>query len=109
MKSNSPQISFDYGKESDVLFIGLGSDEPSYTEEVDDLVLVERGMFTDHLTGFRLVGTHHHGIESVQVAAAIKKVLQKESREMEKRITRDKRLQGKLPTTITRQLLKQGI
>ena len=69
MKSNDSQISFDYGKGSDVLFIGLGSDEPSYTEEVDDVVLVERGMFTDRLTGFRVVGIRHHGIVSVQVAA----------------------------------------
>lgn len=46
---------YDYDEEADVLYITLGSEEPSYCEEVDDKLLIERGFITNNITGFRIL------------------------------------------------------
>ncbi len=64
MKMN---IKFDYDKEADVLYITLGTGEPSYCEEIDDILLVERGFITNNITGFRVLDVKHHGIKAVEI------------------------------------------
>lgn len=73
---NGIKINFDYDKETDVLYITLGTGEPSYCEEVDDILLIERGFITHNVTGFRVVGIRHHKIEAV--AVGIGKILKRE-------------------------------
>jgi len=46
----------DYDEFADVLYVTFGSEEPSYCEEIDDLLLIERGMFSKIPTGFRIIG-----------------------------------------------------
>jgi len=50
----------DYDKEADVLYITLGTKEPSYCEEVDDILLIEKGFTTNKITGFRVLDFKHH-------------------------------------------------
>lgn len=69
-------IKFDYDKDADVLYISLGTGEPSYCEEVDDILLVEKGFETNNITGFRILDVRHHGIKAVEVR--VLKVLKKE-------------------------------
>lgn len=49
------KVEYDYDEEADVLYITLGSGEPSYCEEVDDKLLIERGFITNNITGFRIL------------------------------------------------------
>jgi len=60
-------VKFDYDKEGDVLYITFGTGEPSYCEEVDDMLLVEKGIITNAITGFRILDVRHHKIQSVEV------------------------------------------
>jgi hypothetical protein len=92
MKAQNLDVTFDYGDESDVIFISLGSTEPSYSEEVDDLLIVERGMFTHWITGFRVLGFKHHGVCDVTVIEKkIEKVFDREKRAMEKQFEQKQR------------------
>ncbi|HEX9751664.1 MAG TPA: hypothetical protein VGB22_10345 [candidate division Zixibacteria bacterium] len=84
-----PEPEFRYLEESDIMFIGLGSDEPSYSEEVDEIVLVERGLFTNDLTGFRLLGYKQH---DVNVAVGrITRIIEREPSEIDSRIASKKK------------------
>jgi len=75
-------IKFDYDKDGDVLYISFGTGEPSYCEEVDDILLVERAILTNAITGFRILDVQHHRIKSVKVwVGKMEKVLEKEKRE----------------------------
>lgn len=47
--------SVDYDEEADVLYVTLGTGEPSYCEEVDDRLLVERGISSKDPTGYRII------------------------------------------------------
>ena len=40
-----PKVEFEYDEEADVLYISLGTGEPSYSEEIDDFVVVDKGFF----------------------------------------------------------------
>lgn len=46
-------VNYDY--DGDVLYITFGTNEPSYTEETDDTVLIERGGWSELPTGFRVL------------------------------------------------------
>jgi hypothetical protein len=50
-----PEPQFEYDEKADVLYITFGLGEPSYAEQVDDVVIAEYGLFSDQLTGFRVV------------------------------------------------------
>jgi hypothetical protein len=60
-------VKFDYDESGDVLYVSFGTGEPSYCDEVDDILLVERGILTNSITGFRLLDVRHHKIKSVEV------------------------------------------
>ncbi len=44
-----------YDPEDDVYYISFGTGEPSYAEEIDDILLIELGIFTNMPTGFRIL------------------------------------------------------
>ena len=63
-KELAPALSYD--RDADVLYISLfSSEEPVCTEEFDDLLLVDRGMFTKQILGFRFLDVRAHGIEQI--------------------------------------------
>ncbi len=71
-------VKVDYDKEADVLYITLGTGEASYCEEVDDILLVERGFLTNRITGFRILDVRHHKIQEVQVwISKMERILEK--------------------------------
>lgn len=78
-------IEFDYDSEADVLYITLGSPEPSYCEEVDDVLLVERGMFSNDITGFRILDIKYHKIKEVQINAYIEKAVEQVQSQLEEK------------------------
>ena len=44
-----------YDPDTDTMYVSFGTGEPSYVEEIDDFLLIERGMFSDLPTGFRIL------------------------------------------------------
>ncbi len=104
MSTKMTDVKFDYGEESDVLFINLGSNEPSYSQEVDDVLLVEKGMFTHWITGFRVLGFKHHNVAFLIVLDEIKKVVEKETRAMERQFRNKRKQLPALPNAIKRRL-----
>jgi len=60
MRVNKLKVSFDFNEDSDVLHISLGTEEPSYCEEVDDVLLIERGYFSNQITGFQIMDIKYH-------------------------------------------------
>lgn len=63
-----------YDQEDDTYYVTFKTGEPSYCIEVDDVLLLEVGMFTNLPTGFRILNFHKNNVETVQVKALSKKV-----------------------------------
>jgi uncharacterized protein YuzE len=66
-----PQITFEFDEESDVLYISLNTGEPSFCEEIDDILLVEKGFYSGLVTGFRILDVKERGIEGVELKLLI--------------------------------------
>ncbi len=48
-----------YDQEDDVYYVTFKTGEPSYSVEVDDILLLEVGVFTNLPTGFRVLNFHN--------------------------------------------------
>ncbi|OHB77827.1 MAG: hypothetical protein A2Z34_10510 [Planctomycetes bacterium RBG_16_59_8] len=48
-------ITVDIDKRADIVYLTLGTGEPSYCEEFDDFVLIERGIYSQLITGVRIL------------------------------------------------------
>lgn len=44
-----------YDREDDVYYVSFGTGEPSYCVEVDDMLVVEVGLFSNLPTGYRIL------------------------------------------------------
>jgi len=78
------KVEFEYDEEADVLYISLGTGEPSYSEEVDDILVVDKGFFSHQITGFRLIGVRFHKIEvEVVLQETIPKAFEQERTEIQ--------------------------
>lgn len=73
MENLEIQISHHYDEEADVLYFTFGGNEPCYTENIDDFLMVEIGWFSRLPQGFRIVGPKSSNLKSVHFAAVIKK------------------------------------
>lgn len=89
-------ITFEYDDESDILTISLGTGEPSYSEEIDDILLLDRGYFSGQITGFQLMDVKLHGIKEVQIEAFINRAIKKEKKQIESYLQK----RTKLPSLI---------
>ena len=56
-----------YDQEDDVYYVTFKTGEPSYVVEVDDILLLEVGMFTHMPTGFRILNYSKHDIGGVAI------------------------------------------
>jgi hypothetical protein len=78
------ESSHSYDKEADVLYLAFGGDdEPTYAENIDDVLVLEIGWFTHLPKGLTVLGLKTHRIASIQ--AMIVQVSQKARSLMEQR------------------------
>jgi hypothetical protein len=64
-----------YDKESDVLYVRFFDDnEPTFVENVDDILLLEIGWFSGLPKGFRILGPKYHNIGSINVTVMAKQI-----------------------------------
>lgn len=95
-----PNIQFDFDEIADVLHITLGTGEPSYCEEVDDILLIERGIFSHQITGFQVMDVNYHNIKKVEVIGYIERAAKKVRQQLEENL----QLTNRLPNLIGREL-----
>lgn len=54
-----------YDEEDDIYYVSFETGEPSYAEEIDDILIIECGMFTNMPTGFRILNFRKHKVGGV--------------------------------------------
>lgn len=72
MGNSELQVSHHYDQQADVLYFTFGGNEPCYTENIDDFLMVEIGWFSHLPQGFRIVGPKAHKLKGVRLQAVIK-------------------------------------
>ena len=83
-KPANKQIVENYDSEADTLYVSFGTGEPSYAEEIDDVFVVEMGMFSHLPTGFRVINFSKHKVKTI--LTAIKKVIKQKARREKREI-----------------------
>ena len=63
-----------YNEEDDVYYVTFKTGEPSYCLEVDDILVLELGMFTNLPTGFRILNFKKNRVAVVGIGPLIKKI-----------------------------------
>ena len=61
------EISFNYDRRADILYITFGDDEPVYTDDMDGLIMLEIGWFSGLPKGLRIIGAKAHNLRSVKL------------------------------------------
>ncbi|HUI06809.1 MAG TPA: hypothetical protein VL486_07365 [Verrucomicrobiae bacterium] len=62
-----------YDQEDDIYYVTFKTGEPSIVEEIDDVLLMEIGIFTGMPTGFRILNFNKHNIAQVGFRVLVKK------------------------------------
>jgi len=60
-----------YDLEDDIYYVTFNTGEPSYCIEVDDVLLVEVGMFTKMPTGFRVLNFNKNKVAMIKFTAGV--------------------------------------
>ena len=63
-----------YNEEDDIYYVTFKAGEPSYCLEMDDVLLVELGMFTNLPTGFRILNFKKNKISALRMGVLMKKI-----------------------------------
>ncbi len=58
-----------YDPEDDIYYVTFKTGEPSYCREIDDVLLLEVGIFTGYPTGFRILNFHKNQVGAVHVGS----------------------------------------
>jgi hypothetical protein len=71
-------IDFDeyYDQEGDVYYVTFKTGEPSYSREIDDILILDMGMFSNLPTGFRILNFKKMKVMQLQFAVFIRKINQ---------------------------------
>jgi len=78
-----------YDQEDDIYYVSFKTGEPSYVEEVDDVLLIEVGMFSGMPTGFRILNFNKSEVGGV---AFLTRKVEKVFRSAKTRFTSNSRL-----------------
>ena len=75
-KHSKGNIDFDeyYDQEGDVYYVTFKTGEPSYSKEIDDILVLEMGIFTNLPTGFRILNFKKMHVTDLEFAIFIKKI-----------------------------------
>ena len=83
-----------YNEEDDVYYVTFKTGEPSYCYEVDDILILELGLFTHLPTGFRILNFTKNKVKSVGIKMLVKHI-KKTLDEIEQPHLRDRETQVK--------------
>jgi len=60
-------LDYNYDPEADVMYVSFGTGEPSFADEVNDIFILERGVFSKMPTGFRILNFKKHKVRGVVI------------------------------------------
>lgn len=84
--AQSIKIKHSYDEEADVLYINFSTDdEPAFTENIDDFMMLEIGWFTGLPKGLRIIGPKAHDMQHLNLKMVFKQVGNKFKSIMEER------------------------
>ena len=63
-----------YNEEDDIYYVTFKTGEPSYCLELNDVLLLEMGLFTNLPTGFRVLDFKKNKISAIKIAVLLKKI-----------------------------------
>jgi hypothetical protein len=63
-----------YNEEDDIYYVTFKTGEPSYCYEIDDVLILELGLFTNLPTGFRILNFTKNKIKIVHIEVLVKKI-----------------------------------
>lgn len=63
-----------YDQEDDIYYVSFKTGEPSYAKEIDDVLLMEIGIFTNLPTGFRVLNFKKNKVKAVSIGVMIRKM-----------------------------------
>ena len=63
-----------YNEEDDIYYVTFKTGEPSYCLELNDVLLLEMGLFTNLPTGFRVLDFKKNKINAIKIAVLFKKI-----------------------------------
>ena len=63
-----------YNEEDDVYYVTFNTSEPSYCQEIDDILIMELGLFTHLPTGFRVLNFSKNRVKMVKFSVLLKKI-----------------------------------
>ncbi|MDP2928665.1 MAG: hypothetical protein Q8O01_01195 [Candidatus Omnitrophota bacterium] len=63
-----------YNEEDDVYYVTFNTSEPSYCQEIDDILIMELGLFTHLPTGFRILNFSKNRVKIVKFSVLLKKI-----------------------------------
>jgi len=67
---NEQDIEIEYDHEADVLYVSFGGDEVSFSREVNEDLVLDIGMYSGLVTGFRVISPKKKNLKSVLREAA---------------------------------------
>lgn len=102
------EITFEYDKDGDVLYVSVGTGEPSYVEEIDDVLVLEKGFYSHQITGFRIIGAQLHKVElRLRLEEAIPKAIEQEKSEIASSLIERERMFSDFIGTFDQRLSKE--
>ena len=87
-----------YDQEDDIYYVSFKTGEPSCVVEINDVILLEVGMFTNMPTGFRILNFKKHKVGSVRIIfKKIRKTVENAAKNLQSIIrSREDQLERKL-------------
>lgn len=64
-----------YDEEDDIYYVTFKTGEPSGVLELDDILLLEVGVFTGLPTGFRILNYSKHRVDGIQFAKRVQQAI----------------------------------
>ncbi len=74
MAEDQVRFTHHYDQDADVLYISLGIDEPAYTENIDDMLMIDIGWFSGLPRGFRILGPKYHKLKALNLNMIVQQV-----------------------------------
>jgi hypothetical protein len=94
MADEISKIVFDYDMAADVMHVTFGTGEPSFSEEIDDRVVADWGVYTGAPTGLQILSVKEAGVDPKELVKYIIQhvlpILEARKKEMQKAVTSER-------------------
>ena len=75
-----------YDQESDIYYVSFKTGEPSYAVEIDDVLIIEEGIFTGMPTGFRILNYKNNPVKAIFLIKKVKEAFEDTEKDLKNRL-----------------------